>query len=213
MPDLYVIAGPNGAGKSTYSAGLIGTGVEAYDGDKELASLEKEYPDVSLAHLEELAFATRFEERMAAAIREGRDFAYETNFASGNAMDIPKQFRKAGYAIKMVFIGLSSETKAMERVIFRVQFGGHDVSPDEVSSRYKEGLKNLEKYAGYFDTARIYHSNSAKEMHAPKLIYELKKGIILRQQQPIPKWARHLPVALQTPSTKNELKRGRGLKK
>jgi predicted ABC-type ATPase len=213
MPDLYVIAGPNGAGKSTMSRDLVFSGIEIFDGDKEFARLEQTYPDIDVAHLHTVVLEDLFEERKAAAIQGGHDFAYETNFATENAIHIPQQFRQAGYDLNLIYIGLSNEKNAIERVSFRVKMGGHQVESDQIFTNYRDGLKNLEKYIGYFDKARVYHSVRSLEMRPPRLLYAFEKGTLLRQQQPIPKWARHLPVESQTPPIKNEIKTSRGLKR
>jgi predicted ABC-type ATPase len=213
MPDLYVIAGPNGAGKSTLSRDLVFSDTEIFDGDKEFARLEQMFPDIDVVHLHSVVLENLFEEAKAVAIREGRDFAYETNFASEKAIHTPQQFRQAGYDCNLIFIGLSNEKKAVERVSFRVKMGGHRVETDQIISNYSDGLNNLEKYIAYFDKARVYHSVRSLELRPPKLLYELEKGTILRQQEPIPKWARHLPVEWHTPFIKNEIKTSRGLKK
>jgi len=213
MPDLYVIAGPNGAGKSTVSRDLLSPDVEIFDGDKEFARLEQSYPDIDPVHLHMVVLEDLFEERKAAAIQGKYDFAYETNFSSEKAIQTPQQFRQAGYDLNLIYIGLSNEKNAIERVSFRVKMGGHQVEADQILTNYRDGLSNLEKYIGYFDKARVYHSVRALEMRPPRLLYAFEKGTLLRQQQPIPKWARHLPVESQSPPIKNEIKTSRGLKR
>jgi predicted ABC-type ATPase len=191
MPDLFIIAGPNGAGKSTYSEALVRPYMGVFDGDKEFKMLTSKYPDVDSAHLENVRNEI-FQTQKATALNNNIDFAYETNFASDQTMETVRQFKDRQFAVNLIYIGLSNIQNAISRVNLRVSQGGHRVSSDQIRENYEEGLKNLQKYVRSFDRALIYDNSSNRVMTPPRLIIELKRGLIIEKAAKIPKWAQPL---------------------
>jgi predicted ABC-type ATPase len=208
MPDLYIIAGPNGSGKSTYSSLLLPLYLTAFDADKELKLLEKEFAGLESWRLME-AVEDRFEKEMGKAIAEKKDFAFETNLTSEDPLRIPRMFQQAGYRTNLIYIGLESAKMAIVRVAHRVAMGGHDVPDHQITQRYREGLDNLQKYARFFDRTRIYASRRGLKIATPRLVYELKKGMAVTRNTPVPKWAAKLQVEGVSKEQAVEQRKGR----
>lgn len=196
MPDLYVIAGPNGAGKSTFSGLLVPEGLNVFDADKLLAAREKQFPGIDPAILMDSILSYEFKDGKEAAILSGKDFAYETNFANGNPLATPHEFRMAGYRINMIFVGLRSAKMAAQRVNDRKNLGGHYVGNAEIKSNYEAGLKNLRQHLRYFDRGLVLSSEKSEKLALFRQLFRTEKGIIVERAPKLPKWAQKVAFEL-----------------
>lgn len=151
--------------------------------------LQKKYPDIDAAQLMDVVNNDIFPEAKKKAINEQKDFSFETNFASKDTMHTVASFKEKGYSINLIFIGLSSSDRAIERVATRVKKGGHNVENEQIRDNYNKGMKNLELFFEHFDRAMIYDNTSNRKMSPPKLLYKLEKGKILEKGNDIPVWA------------------------
>jgi predicted ABC-type ATPase len=203
MPELFIIAGPNGAGKSTYSESLVRPYMGVFDGDKEFKTLTGRYPDVDSAHLENVR-NEMFQTQKETALKNGIDFAYETNFASDQTMETVRQFKDRGFTVNLIYVGLSNIQSAISRVNLRVSQGGHRVSGDQIRENYEEGLKNLHKHARSFDRTMVYDNSSNRVMAPPRLLFELKRGLLIEKSAKIPKWAQPLSIELSIDQTQGQ---------
>jgi predicted ABC-type ATPase len=140
---IFIIAGPNGAGKTTFAnvflpaeyetplfvnADLIATGLAPFSPESEAIQAGK----LMLRQIDKY-------------VEEGKTFAIETTLAGRcYARKIP-QWQQAGYAVHLIFLMLSSEEAALERVALRVSQGGHDIPSATVRRRLQKGLTNFHK--------------------------------------------------------------------
>ncbi|WP_316735456.1 zeta toxin family protein [Pedobacter aquatilis] len=190
---LYVLAGPNGAGKSTLSETFVSPGTDIFDGDKEMASLRHQYPMTDSGTLYDAANGIVFQKRKEHAITTGNDFAFETNFRTADVMDSVKQFKKAGYQTRLIFIGLPSLTDSLFRVDVRVKAGGHFVDAENVGKNFSGGLENLVNYYDKFSSVDVFEStmeqSSPFKMNA---LLTIKNGIVTAQAENLPEWVMRL---------------------
>jgi len=212
MADLYIIAGPNGAGKSTFSHLYVPGNVRVFDGDKLLALREKQYPDIDPGSLKEGVDA-QFENDKQEAIRHRRDFAYETNFSSAAPLATAQEFRKQGYRINLIFLGLSSIQIAEGRVGTRVELGGHLVEKAEIAARFKEGMKNLQKHIRFFDRALLYSSEKSKRLEIPSRLLKIEKGVVVQKAAKLPTWAKKVVMDLGVKIEQTSQQQGKGKKR
>ncbi len=211
MPSLYIIAGPNGAGKSTFSAGLVPSGITIFDGDKMLRELERKFPSVDVGDLMQYVRSDMFPCAKEDAIKNQRDFAFESNFAVEQIMKTVADFKKMGYQTNLFFVGLSSCRYATERVAMRVLEGGHDVSNDEIRSNYENGLHNLKRFSKDFDRVIILDNSHKSKLLPPKILYKLEKGVILEQASSMSAWAKNILVVEESsPSVQESPSRRHG---
>ncbi len=130
MPNVVVIGGPNGAGKSTLApvllrdtfgiteyvnADVIAEGLSGYAPEKAAIDAGR----AMLARLNELA-------------RAKKDFAFETTLATRTYAQRLKSLQEIGYNVCIIYIWLSSESFAIERVKARVLSGGHNIPEDTI---------------------------------------------------------------------------------
>jgi predicted ABC-type ATPase len=146
QPKLFVFAGPNGAGKSTLSATMLPSGTPVFDGDKELALLRQQFPGIDSGNLYDAVNGHIFSSWKERVQQKRIDCAFETNFRSADVMNTVREFKDKGYEPQLIYFGLDSLDASIERVKARVAMGGHDVTLDNITTNYKEGLNNLEKY-------------------------------------------------------------------
>lgn len=154
-PRVIIIAGPNGAGKTTFAreflpaeaacpifvnADLIAAGIAPFA--PEAASLQ-----AGRLMLQELArhFAAR------------TSFAFETTLSGRGYLRLIKEWQKAGYRVKLIFLQLANADEAVARVAQRVKQGGHHIPEDVIRRRHIAGKENFQKlYAPLVDAWALY---------------------------------------------------------
>jgi predicted ABC-type ATPase len=119
---IVIIAGPNGAGKTTFAedflrheagllafinADLIARGISPFSPEKAAIKAGK----IMLQQMNEHAHA-------------GENFAFETTLAGLNYLRHIRLWRKAGYFVTLIFLGLPSADTAVARVKSRAAQGG-----------------------------------------------------------------------------------------
>jgi predicted ABC-type ATPase len=172
MPQLYIITGSNGAGKSTvgpmYLPKHIQKRCEVFDGDKlymhrqrELWSqgirAHKEAKKMALSYVEET-----FDNLVAEALKNHSDFAYEGHFTNDATWSIPARFKKGGYIVNMIFLGLESVRLSKFRVADRSKQGGHYVPPPVVEDNFFGNLEKLNRHYQILDGLKIIDTSEAK---------------------------------------------------
>ena len=100
-------------------------------------------------------------QEMAKSVANGDSFALETTLSGRTyARQIP-QWRRAGYAVKLIFLSLSSADVAVERVQFRVLQGGHHVAEEVIRRRFDAGIRNfLRIYCQLVDEWVLYDNST-----------------------------------------------------
>jgi len=139
---IVIVAGPNGAGKTTFAreflpreAGcpdfinvdLIAEGLSPFDPDRVA-----------------LRAARVMLEEIRRRVREGESFAFETTLAGRNYARRIREWRAAGYHVKLIYLSLTTAELAVARVAARVAKGGHDVPADVIRRRFETGGRNFE---------------------------------------------------------------------
>ena len=151
-PQLFIITGSNGAGKSTYRQALLPpefNTLEIFDGDiyytqqskafyketrssKESRKLAEEALEMEFLRLVELSISTR------------KSFAYEGHFTGKGAWRVPERFKQDGFKINLIFCGLNTLKKSIQRVDLRVKKGGFHVPPLAIENNYWGNLEMLD---------------------------------------------------------------------
>ena len=141
MSKLYIIAGPNGAGKTTASytilpeifncnefvnADEIAKGISPFNPDKVAIQAGK----IMLKRIDNL-------------IANNITFALETTLSAKNFVKYIKRAKNQNYEIILLFLVLTSQELAIERVSVRVKEGGHNIPVETIRRRFENGLKNF----------------------------------------------------------------------
>jgi predicted ABC-type ATPase len=198
-PALFIVAGPNGAGKSLFSKELTATDFEVFDGDKHMTALMKKYPETGSEALWSYINENIFVQEKQKALASRLNYAFETNFSSNDPMATAREFKKAGYDIRLLFMGLTSLEHSILRVADRVSRGGHRVSEDSIRYNYEFGYKNLYKYVTEFDSVTLFNNDISliEKVLIPQEILSIENGKIFVRTKDYPVWVKPVVEQLQ----------------
>ncbi len=107
-PRIYVLAGVNGAGKSSIGgAAFRHRGIDYYNPDEAARELREKHPE--LTSTESNAFAwQKGREMLERAIREQRDFVFETTLGGNTIPRLLGEAAKSGIEVSVWYVGLKS---------------------------------------------------------------------------------------------------------
>jgi predicted ABC-type ATPase len=161
MPGLYVITGSNGAGKSSFGHSYLPKYLKdnypIFDGDKLYLIKKREVYPARTPSMKEAArianarVSDLFEKQVCGAITKSRSFIYEGHFREDDSWLTPERFKKAGYTINFIFLGLADTQQAALRVFERAKQGGHDVPPHEIEKNFFGNLYQVNRRSGFID--------------------------------------------------------------
>ena len=162
------LIGANGAGKSTlYEVHPeLFSNTERLNADEVLRQSGGDWrnPNDNFKAMKEVVSAIN------TLIATKTSFHWETTL-SGNFHSLEKLLKKAkeqGFEIILFYVRLESAELAYERVLRRVQKGGHGVPKEVVEKRFKRSLSNFKaiKDSGLIDTVYIYDNSTAFKLVA-----------------------------------------------
>lgn len=169
-PTIIFIGGINGAGKSSIRDKQLNIDENSINIDPDKISKQFKINGIgtNVSNLQGGKEAIRIFEQ---AIKDGKDIVFETTL-SGNS--VFKRFDKAqqnGYKIDVLYMGLNSVNKHIDRVAHRVSVGGHHIDTTTICKRFDLRDENLEKAFLRSDNFILF-DNSYEE---PKLSLEYNK--------------------------------------
>lgn len=138
---LYIISGCNGAGKTTASYTVLPEILlckEFVNADEIAKGLSPFNPE-SMAIEAGRLMLKRIDELLAAKV----SFSIETTLATRSYTRLIKRAQSAGYKVSLIYFWLNSPELAVNRVLQRVNEGGHNVPMDVIYRRYRAGINNL----------------------------------------------------------------------
>jgi predicted ABC-type ATPase len=193
-PVLIFLAGPNGAGKTTFfDEYLAGLGLPYVNADR-LAS-EMAAPQHAAgggASLDRRAFEEA--ERLRSSFLEaGLSFCTETVFSdpAGAKLAFLDRAREAGFAVRLVFIGLADVAVSIARVQHRVARGGHDIPDGKLRARFPRTLRNLRLAAPRVERAFLFDNSDYDRPY--RLVLGYASGGLVDRHPPLPAWTSGLP--------------------
>ncbi|MBL7738826.1 MAG: zeta toxin family protein [Chitinophagaceae bacterium] len=206
MPVLFIITGPNGAGKSTvgytYLPENIHRNYTVFDGDK-LALQKRKELLLQIRSIKEARKAAdewvqkQFKQEMAAAIKANDHFAYEGHFRDKRTLNTPRKFRKKGYTVSLIFMGLADPDLSELRVIDRAKHGGHNVPLYEIQSNFYGNLVMLNNNYRLFDEMLVVDTSKSFQ-HQVLLHLRNSNVLFYTPEKHLPVWfSKFLPRLLQ----------------
>lgn len=175
MPTLYIIAGSNGAGKSSAGPDMLPTALiskhSPFDGDKLKSLKQLEFrKELGCSYKEAGRLADEFvdqtfEMQYKSALAKKEDFVYEGHFTEENSWTLIRLFRKAGYRINMLFMGLATLEISLDRVFKRAMNGGHNVPVYEIEKNYYGNLYKLNQHFNLIDELILLDSSRGVTIH------------------------------------------------
>ncbi len=167
QPNCYIIGGPNGAGKTTFAMRHLPriTGCDNFvNADMIAQGLSPLNPEKA-----QWAAGRLFLNEIRKHITEKKDFAFETTLSGRGYVQVLKKLRAESWRIVLFFLWIPSAEFSKERVLERVEHGGHNIPDTAIARRYPRTIKNLfELYAPLCDEL-FFYDNSEPE---PELIFE-----------------------------------------
>ena len=161
VPTMYIIGGCNGAGKTTASFTVLPELLHCYEfvNADEIAKGLSPFRPESVAIEAGRLMLQRIDELMAQRV----DFAFETTLAASIHLRTIAKAQALGYRVHLLFFWLESVELAQQRVQSRVKEGGHSISPEVISRRYRKGLIRLmDQYLATVDHALIFDNSQGR---------------------------------------------------
>ncbi|WP_424664917.1 zeta toxin family protein [Candidatus Binatus sp.] len=178
---MWLIAGPNGSGKSTYAPNLTSVVEEIVRPDELAYELSPDKPESVALKAGRLAI-----NRIESLLEQKRSSAVETTLSGRFHLDAAQRAKSGGWNVGIVYIGLSSPTVAMKRVLLRKLRGGHYVPPEDVRRRYRRSLANLAVISKIADRLVVLDNSSSRT--PMKRLFETDRGQIVFRHRSLPKW-------------------------
>lgn len=134
-----MLAGPNGAGKSTFYDTFLRDAGLPYLNPDALTAFD---PAMTGDQIRQAADGIR-----AAFFKNRASFITETVFSDtvGAKIRFLRAAIKAGYDVRLIYIGLISAELSERRVQSRVAAKGHDAPRHKLGSRFERSLRNLDR--------------------------------------------------------------------
>jgi predicted ABC-type ATPase len=181
-PQLFIITGSNGAGKSTYRQALLPiefNSLEIFDGDiyytqQSTAFYKQTRSSKESRRLAEEALEIEFLRLVELSISRAESFAYEGHFTGKGAWQIPERFKQEGFEIHLIFCGLNTLKRSIQRVDMRVKKGGFHVTPLAIENNYWGNMEMLDKNFSLFDSVEIIDTSN---LITP--IAKIESGVII----------------------------------
>ncbi len=157
---IVLIAGPNGSGKSTAAPTLLQGALEVTEfvnADTIAQGLSAFQPEVNAFEAGRIML-----KRLRQLTEKKQNVAFESTLATRSFAPWIAELKKSGYAFHMIFLWLSDEDFAIDRVAERVRSGGHNIPEETIRRRYHAGLRNFfELYLNIADSWVIYDNTGA----------------------------------------------------
>lgn len=171
-PEFHVLAGPNGIGKTTGYDLIVPKHVSYINADLIAKEIKAKAGGLNVMDIANAEAARYFFERLA----KRETFGFETNLCDLETYKSLQAAQALGYRIIIYFINTDDVDLCINRVLLRVQQGGHYVNPETVRSRYTTGLALLKYYKDFPDILMLIDNSAGElvwqaELHAGKIIY------------------------------------------
>lgn len=200
-PRLIVVAGPNGTGKTSITEQLLlhewMTGCEYVNPDFIARDQFGDWNSLDCV----LKAARKAAEIREQCLSEGKSLAFETVLSAPDKVDFIRRAKKAGYFVRLFFVGTDDPSINAKRVAMRVMEGGHDVPIGKIISRYAKSLANCSLIARIADRSYLYdNSIEGEQAH---LLFRVANGMLIKLYGPINPWAQEIADLLSTTSNEH----------
>ena len=135
-------------------------------------------------------------ERREDCINSGRSLIFETVLSVPDKISFIEKAGKAGYFIRLFFIGTENPQINAARIARRVLEGGHDVPIQKIISRYYKSMANCAVAAPLVD--RLYVYDNSADNAPPALLFRANAGRLTKQYVPVNRWAEDILKAVSS---------------
>ena len=136
------------------------------------------------------------------AIRERKDFAFETTLGGSTMPRLLSEAASQGFEVRIWYVGLASADLHIARVRNRVRAGGHDIPESSIRRRWRHSRLNLVQLQPHLTELRVYDNSADADPAAghaplPVLVLHLDHGEIVGPPDlsSTPEWAKPIVAA------------------
>ncbi len=166
MKIYTLIGGVNGAGKSSLTGALKEERTDLgviVDPDKITQALGGD----------EYAGGKQAVERIEGALQRGENLTQETTLSGGYPRRLVKRAKRAGYTVRLYYVGLDTLPECLRRIQNRVAKGGHNIAPADVERRFARRFADVVSILPYCDEAKFFDNDNGfvlvAEYHGGKI--------------------------------------------
>lgn len=164
--------------------------LEIFDGDIFYARKSIEFYKINRSSKESRKLAEEALEReflrlVELSISQKTSFAYEGHFTGSGAWKVPERFKQEGFGIHLIFCGLNTLTRSIQRVEMRVKKGGFHVTPLAIENNYFGNMEMLDKNFAMFDSVELIDTSN---LIIPISKLEFGKAVSAIPTDQIPGW-------------------------
>lgn len=118
-------------------------------------------------------------------LSRGESLTFETVMSSPDKVEFMCEAQRLGYRTYLYYVATEDPAINIDRVKYRVQTGGHDVSSDKIASRYKRSLDLLYGAVACADRAFIFDNSDESAVW----VAEVTDGTVLEAKvDTLPGW-------------------------
>lgn len=194
---ITVIAGVNGAGKSSVIGSRFRSdGGDYFNPDEVTRSLMANNPSLTLEEANGVAWKMGFD-LLQDAINKDQDYTFETTLGGNSICSLLLKAAKAGINIRIIFVGLDSPEKHIQRVAARVAKGGHDIPEKKIRERWYGAIANLMSLIPVCSAVAVFDNSTELVDGRPspvRLFVMEGDDFVIPPRPDIPEWAKPLAV-------------------
>lgn len=153
MKNCTLIGGVHGVGKSSFVGALravrsdLGIVVDPECLTTQCGGNEHEGDKLAVQHIEK-------------ALSDEVDFTLETSLSGKYPKLLCKRAKEAGYYIRLYYIGLDTAEESIQRILNRVERGGHDIPTKDVEALFSHRFEDVLKILPYCDEAKFFDNDN-----------------------------------------------------
>jgi predicted ABC-type ATPase len=202
-PVVFVVAGINGAGKSTLGGQYLDQNESAYFNPDKAARRIRLATGCSTDEANSQAWEEG-KQRLIHAINGRLSYAFESTLGGNTMPALLLEAARAGFAVVIWFIGLSSPEQHIARVRSRVAGGGHDIPEELIRRRWDASRRHIITLLPYLTELRVFDNSeegdpAAGTIPEPRLLMHWRGSRIVaptaRQLVATPEWAKPIVAA------------------
>jgi predicted ABC-type ATPase len=203
---IHVLAGTNGAGKSSVAGALVrARGGEYFNPDEATLRILEANPGIARGRANSEAWH-QGKRLLRRAIDERRDFTFETTLGGSTFTRMLEEAARAGFAVRVWYIGLEGADLHVARVRARAAAGGHDIPEARIRERYVRSRENLVRLLPHLAELVVFDNSEEGDPARgvpprPRLILHLRDGKLVQAcaLTEVPGWTKPIFVAAAGP--------------
>lgn len=192
---ITVIAGVNGAGKSSVvGSSFRSAGGDYFNPDEVTRFLMSEDPALTLDEANSAAWKMGFE-NLKSSINNDTDYTFETTLGGNSICSLLLEAAMKDVEVKVIFVGLDSPEKHLERVAARVAKGGHNIPEDKIRARWTGAISNMMLLIPVCRAVAVYDNSNdlVNGVPSPIRVFVMDgDDFVVHPHDAIPDWSKPL---------------------